>query len=278
MADNEMHFTNEETIEKMPPANDDGTMELHKILQRYIPIVVVNVLVIIILAYFISPYSKVDSISVEGNQVVYDQEIIDQSGLKSGDTVVEVMRSFEEVADEIVDQLPQISATSVQLKGMNKIVIQVEEYDTVAYIAKDEAYLRVLENGTVLDDVFTVSIGNQPVLSKFEEGKTLNMMIEELSKLNTPILNLISEIELVESRSNPLFIRVYMNNGNRVLSTIPGFSEKIPYYPQMVQAVEGRKGVFDMEAGVFFIPFIDGESEESGMNEDERQELDGFNG
>lgn len=269
MADNEMNLTYEESMD---------TMETHKILQRYIPIVVVNIIVIGILAYFISPLSKVDSISVEGTQVVYDQEVINQSGLRSGETVLQVMGSFDAVEKELEANIPQVADASVYLNGINEIVVNIKEYSTVAYIAQDESYLRVLENGTVLDDEFAVSIGNQPVLSKFKEGETLNMMIAEISKLNLPILNLISEIELVESRSNPLFIRVYMNNGNRILSTIPTFSEKISYYPQMVQAVEGRKGIFDMEAGVYFIPFIDGESEDSGIDEEERQALEGFNG
>ena len=85
------------------------------------------------------------------------------------------------------------------------------------------------------------------------------------------------KIELVTDRENPLFIRVYMNNGNRVLSLIPTFSEKIPYYPQMVKAVNGKKGVFDMEAGVYFTPFVDEQTEESGLNEDEREALEEFN-
>lgn len=271
MANNDTRYTHTGAIEKEP-------MDKHKVLQRYIPIVVINVLFIAVLAYLITPLSKVDTISVEGNQAVYDQQIINESGITGGDSLIETWQSFEEVEKKIVDQLPQVSSSTMNVVGMNKIEIHVEEFSTVGYIAQDGSYLRVLENGAVLDDVYTVSIGNQPVLSKFEEGDTLNFMIEELSKLNLPILNLISEIELVETRNNPLFIRVYMNNGNRVLSAIPTFAEKIPYYPQMVQAVEGKKGVFDMEAGVFFIPFTDGESEESGVNEEERQAIEGFSG
>ncbi|HLR92228.1 MAG TPA: cell division protein FtsQ/DivIB [Atopostipes sp.] len=254
------------------------SMEFHKVMQRYIPIVGINVAIIIILAYFISPLSEVNTISVEGNTAVYDQEIIDQSGLLSGDSVLETFRARDNVANQVVDGLPQVSESTVEVNGFNDVVIRVKEFDTVAYIAQDTSYLRVLENGTVLDDAYSVSIGNQPVLTKFEEGETLNLMIEELSKVEQPILNLISEIELVSDRKNPLFIRVYMNNGNRVLSSIPTFAEKIPYYPQMVKAVNGKKGVFDMEVGVYFTPFADGETEESGMNEDERESLEEFNG
>lgn len=256
------------------------TMKFHKVLQRYIPIVVINVIVILILSYFISPYSKVGTISVEGNEAVYVQEIIDESGMRVGDSLIDTVQEQEAIQNEITKQLPQVKNTTVEREGFNHIIIKVAEFSTVAYIAQEGSYLRVLENGTVLDDAYNVSIGNQPVLSNFEEGDALNLMIEELSRLDTPILNLISEIELMEHRSNPLFIRVFMNNGNRVLSSIPTFSEKIPFYPQMVQAVGGQKGVFDMEAGVYFTPFATNEDidAETEVDESERQELEEFNG
>jgi len=255
-------------------------MAFYKVLQRYIPIVVANLILILILGYFISPWSKVGTVSVEGNQAVYIQEVIDESNIHSGDNVIETMRNKEELQNEITEQLPQISDTAIELSGVNDVVIQVNEFDTVAYIAQDGSYLRVLENGDVLEEVYDVSLGNQPVLSNFQEGEALNLMIEELSQLDIPILRLISEVELVENRSNPLFIQVYMNNGNRVLSSIPSFADKIPYYPQMVQAVEGRQGVFDMEAGVYFTPFAEGEEADSTgeVDESNRQELEEFNG
>lgn len=257
------------------------TMPVHKVLQRYIPIVVINLIIILILGYFISPLSKVGTVSVEGNNAVYVQEIINESGIESGNSFIDTVQDRETIANNVTEQLEQVENTSVEVVGLNDITIQVEEFDTVSYIAQEGSYLRVLENGSVLDDVYDVSIGNQPVLSNFEEGEALNLMIEEISQLDAPILNLISEIELVESRSNPLFIRVFMNNGNRVLSSIPTFSEKIPFYPQMVQAVGGQQGVFDMEAGVYFIPFASDEdeiTEDTEVEESERQALEEFTG
>lgn len=266
--------------EKDVQANEhpkESSMAFYKVMQRYIPIVIINLLIIIIMSYLISPLSKVATIVVKGNEAVYDQQIIEESGIRSRHSVLELMRKKDTTAENIVQNLPQVSESSVDISGFNEVIIQVKEYNTVAYIAKEQSYLRVLENGTVLDEEYNVSIGNQPVLTKFEEGAALDRMIEELSKVDMPILNLISEIELVTDRENSLFIRVYMNNGNRVLSLIPTFSEKIPYYPQMVKAVNGKKGVFDMEAGVYFTPFVDEETEESGLNEDEREALEEFN-
>lgn len=255
-------------------------MPYYKVLQRYIPILAINVLFIIIMGYFISPLSKVGTISVEGTQYVYDQTVLDESQVKTGELVLHLTQETEEIEKTITNNIPQVRQTNVSISGFNEVVIQIEEFGTVAYIAQEGSYLRVLENGKVLDDVYTVSLGNQPVLSKFDEGKALDLMIEELGKLDSSILNLISEVELVEHRSNSLFIQVYMNNGNRVLSSIPTFSEKIPYYPQMVAAVAGQKGVFDMEVGVYFTPFIEGQeiNSDTEVDEEHRQPIEGFNG
>ena len=257
----------------------NSIMPFYKVLQRYIPIVIVNLLFIGIMGYFISPLSKVGAITIVGTQHVYDQTVLEKSAIKNGDSVIQTAQNMEEVGKKITENIPQISETSIAISGFNEVVINVEEFGTVAYIAQEGSYLRVLENGKVLDDVYAVSLGNQPVLSNFTEGQALDLMIKELSLLEEPILNLISEIELVEHRTNPLFIQVYMNNGNRVLSSIPSFSEKIPYYPQLVAAVSGQKGVFDMEVGVYFIPFMDGEeiNEKTEVDESERQPVEGFN-
>lgn len=266
-----IHSEDEEQVIK-----DREPMTMIQIFQRYLLVLVINLFFIFVFAYFISPLSKVNMISVVGNQDVYVQKIIDESRIKPGDSIYESRAKFGEIENKIVHTLPQISDAKITVDGINDISIEVDEFRTVAYIAEDESYLRVLENGTVLENLYATSIGNQLVLSKFAEGEALNLMIEELKKVEEPILNLISEIELVKTDQNPLFIEVYMNNGNRILSKIPDFSEKIPYYPQMVQAVEGEKGVFDMEAGIYFIPFVDGETKDSGVDEEAGREISEF--
>jgi cell division protein FtsQ len=257
---------------------ENKSMEFHQVMQRYIPILILNILFIVGLAYLISPLSKVNSITVVGNEAVYDQVIINESAVNSGESVIQTLMNRESSIQEIVNNLDQVAKADVELEGFNDIVINVDEYETVAYIAQNGAYLRVLENGQVLDDEYAVSIGNQPVLSNFEEGAALNLMIEQLSLIEKPILDLISEIEFVNNETNPLMIQVYMNNGNRVLASIPSFSEKMPYYPQMVKAVHSQKGVFDMESGVYFIPFVDEEGEDGEVDESERQVIEEFNG
>lgn len=252
----------------------DKKKPLSKLILTYLTIFIFHAFFIGALVYFISPLSKIKTITVQGNQDVYDQLVIDENLIEVGDWVYKSKGKILESEKNIKNKLTQISDSELRIEGFNQLIIEVEEFDTVAYIAEDESYLKVLENGQVLDKSYSISLGNQLILSKFKEGDTLNLMIDELEKVEKTILNLISEIELIEKESNPLFIHVYMNNGNRVLAKIPDFSEKISYYPQMVQAVEGKKGIFDMEAGIYFVPFKDEENIESGTNEEAGEEID----
>lgn len=254
--------------------NENEKMTWRQLTPAFLVIALFHLIFIAIVAYFISPWSKVDTITVEGNHDVYDQLIINQSTIKTGDSIHKTKQNFQANEKKIIDHFVQISDAKLEIREINKIIIQVEEFDTVAYISKDEGYQRVLENGRVLDELYSISLGNQLILSKFEEGEALDFMIDELQGIEKSILNLISEIELAENRTNPLYIRAYMNNGNRVLAKIPEFAEKIHYYPQMVQAVEGAKGVFDMEAGIYFTPFKNSEEPDLGISEGEGHSLE----
>ena len=56
--------------EKDVQANEhpkESSMAFYKVMQRYIPIVIINLLIIIIMSYLISPLSKVATIVVKGN-------------------------------------------------------------------------------------------------------------------------------------------------------------------------------------------------------------------
>lgn len=252
---------------------DAQEMPYKSLIPKYLLIVVFNLLIIGIMLFFVSPYSKIDTVSVRGNNMVYDQNVIDATQVKKGDPLLKTYRQLKQIENTVTKQLQQVSKSKAKITHINELQIEIEEYDTVAYLSSDEIYLRVLENGTILEQEYSVSLGNQPILSGFKEGKALDTMIEELEQLEKSTLDLISEIELTKKESNPFFIKIFMNNGNQVLTSIPSFSEKISYYPEMIQAVEGEKGVFDMEAGIYFVPFKNKENDEEGL-EEEQQNLE----
>ncbi|WP_018659478.1 cell division protein FtsQ/DivIB [Allofustis seminis] len=249
------HFNSKGLNENSKYAAKELKMRLN-----YIALVSVFMLVIAIASYFISPLSKIKKVNITGNDGVVTQEVLKASGLKMNQSIFEVKGSEANIAKKI-EAIEQVKEATVTLENWNEVNIKIDEFKTVAYMSHDEKYLRILENGTILDNQYVQTIGNQPILNNFTEGKPLDAMIKELDKLDANILHMISEIEYVPGHANPLFIKIYMNSGNRVLASIPDFSKNMAYYPQMLQTVGDQKGIFDMEVGVYFIPFSHSKNE-----------------
>lgn len=239
-----------------------------KLITRLITLILLFSFAILIVVYFISPLSKVDIVSVSGSKEVADQEIIDVSQIHSGDDLWEIFFERKEISKKVLSELPQVKSMEISFNGLNDYTIKVEEYQTVAYLVENNKYYNILENGKIVNESRKVSIGNPPIFKNFEENKALNLMIEQYQLLNENIQNSISEIEYMPSEVDDYLIKLYMNDGNEVIASIPSFAEKMIYYPDMVKKIGDQKGTINIEVGAYFSPFEfneekDGENEES---------------
>ncbi|PLS33800.1 cell division protein FtsQ [Carnobacterium maltaromaticum] len=210
---------------------------------------------IFLIVYFISPFSRIETISVVGANEVTDQAVIDASRLKSGDSLWSNFFERKKIAQKIENQLEQVKSATLQFDGLNSFKIAVKEYKTVAYLAKDNEYHNILENGKIVKESRKVSIGNPPIFVDFKEGPALDEMILQYSQLSTNIKNSISEIQFTQSDSDDYLITLNMNDGNQVVASIPSFAEQMAYYPDTVKKIDGQKGIINMEVGIFFKPF-----------------------
>lgn len=210
---------------------------------------------IFLIVYFISPFSRIETISVVGANEVTDQAVIDASRLKSGDSLWSNFFERKKIAKKIENQLEQVKSATLQFDGLNSFKIAVKEYKTVAYLAKDNEYHNILENGKIVKESRKVSIGNPPIFVDFKEGPALDEMILQYSQLSTNIKNSISEIQFTQSDSDDYLITLNMNDGNQVVASIPSFAEQMAYYPDTVKKIDGQKGIINMEVGIFFKPF-----------------------
>lgn len=217
--------------------------------------------------YFLSPLSDVGLLSVSGNEEVPDQEIVNISQVRSGESLWKTFFSKNEIETRIEENHPQVEKARMKWSGLNEVEFDIEEWQTIAYLSEDEHYHKILENGTILEEPHTVSIGNMPIFINFTEGEALDRILNEFSELDDTLHQLISEVKHIPSDTNTFLVQVYMNDGNQVLASIPTFSERLQYYPAMVQAVEGEKGLFDFEAGAFFTPFNPPENDEENETE-----------
>lgn len=233
-----------------------------KRLIKWMGIVLMFVIVLLISVYFISPYRLLEDVYVTGTDEVYDQEILDSSGLKSGESIWENYLNKSDIELQIEKSNPQIKNVKLTLSDIQDFTLIVKEYKTVAYLSEEQTYKKILENGEILDASVANLNSTHPILHSFEKGTVLVQFLDEYKKLDDNVKKMVSEIEFLRENPDKRLVQIFMNDGNEVLVTIPSFSDRLNYYQEMREAVDQKKGLFDLEAGAYFRPFSSEEETE----------------
>ncbi len=245
----------------------------HKI-KKYLPYIIWITFCLVVIAvctYVISPLSDVETLSVEGNQEVTDQDLLSLSPARPEMPVFITLLNKEELESHLESQHPQVKNVELSVESWNDLIFSIEEYQTVAYLVEDEQYYNVLETGEILEKPREISIGNHPILHNFEESDVLDRLLDELADLDSTIQESISEIEYSPHDSNEYRVTLYMNDGYKVYASIPTFADQMRYYPAMREAIAGKPGVFHLESGAYFEPLEkEDEKTRESSEEDER--------
>ncbi|MCM3759353.1 FtsQ-type POTRA domain-containing protein [Alkalihalobacillus oceani] len=223
-------------------------------------------LLLLVMVYFQSPLSHVKNVTVEGNQFVSDEKVVELSGIKGGTSIWNLDKAA--IIDRLLDD-DEISAASVERKWFNTVNLVVREHARIGYLYANEHYYPILETGRYLAELPRQEYpADAPLLMNFEQGEALAEMAAELSKVPPQLIERISEIFLTPNESDPLALVLYMTDGNEVHSTIRGFSEKIAPYPSIVSDLDPeKKGILHMRMSPYFEEFVVEEEEDDSEGE-----------
>ena len=222
--------------------------------KRLVLLLILFFTMILVVAYTQSPLSHVKNITVKGNEVYSDAELIKTSGITNNTNIWKVRKS--DIASKL-QHLSEIKQAKIEIHWPNTIQIQVKEHKRVAYLKQDTNYFPIMENGKILKDRKTEIIpDNSPILFEFKEGDVLNQMVKELEILPSEILNSISEIHYSPKKTDQYHISLFMNDGFEVSATLRSFSEKMVHYPSIISQLDpNKKGIIDLEVGSYFKAF-----------------------
>ncbi|WP_345893252.1 cell division protein FtsQ/DivIB [Bacillus cereus] len=138
----------------------------------------------------------------------------------------------------------KIKEVNVYKNFPNKVIINVKENKTIAYLIKDNNYYPILETGTILDKVTENQSKNSvPLIKQFKSNdeSLLKNLIVELKKLPIGIQNTISEIQFSQAQNEKSQIILYTKDGFTVSSSITNFSKKMALYPSIIQNLDPKK-------------------------------------
>lgn len=225
---------------------------------KFIFLTTLFLFLLLMLLYFQSPYSKVKTINVSGDELVAATYYEELSGVKVGDSMWGV-KSDEIIKD--IKSLDWVKSVSVTRKWLTTVNIEITEWQKVAYLAKDNTFYPMLENGVLFEGSNELLPIDAPVFLAFEDETLRKRLLKELSKLKPEVLALISQINATPSTSDPYAITLFMNDGYEVRADITSLASKLNHYPSIIAQIENQqqfeKGIIDIEVGTFYRPYSD---------------------
>ncbi|WYP25059.1 FtsQ-type POTRA domain-containing protein [Alkalihalobacillus sp. FSL W8-0930] len=220
-------------------------------------------ILLVLMVYFQSPLSQVKTIQVNGNVVADRDEIIEASELSPGDSIWNLHKT-ESV--ERIEDLKEVATADLSRKLPNSVEITITEYPRVGYVKQEDGYRPMLESGSLLNALPEEEIpSDAPVIVSEDGNVKLERLAEELGKTSDQIKERISEILFVPTEGDPLALRLYMNDGLTVQTSVNNFSEWMSPYPSVAKEVDRTKhGILHMKMSPYF----------EDLNYEEEEELE----
>ncbi|AKP66412.1 cell division protein FtsQ/DivIB [Companilactobacillus ginsenosidimutans] len=219
-------------------------------------IILIVAIVIIFLAYFGSPLSKVRNITVKGVNDLGAQQVIDATKITDNSLLLGVFLRQNSISNNTHKELPSVKSVSFKTKNLRDLTINVNEYPTLGLIFKDGYYYRIIDNGKILSNKLKSYTGNYPIYTNFDKKDDLKKITEIYKKMPESVKNNISEIHNASTKINPYRIKIDMNDGNKVIADTRTVDKKMKYYPSIASQMK-KKGVIDIEVGAYSYPFDD---------------------
>ncbi|EOH87828.1 cell division protein FtsQ/DivIB [Enterococcus pallens] len=237
-------------LDRLPNIRHERNRRLYK---RLTILIVLFMIPALILLYYVSPLSRLSGVSIEGNEQISSEEIANKLNFSVGNNLWSQYFQRNDHIDRLKKQELRVQDASVRFDGINKFVVDVKEYKEVAYLGHDNEYSPVLANGTVIPMNVEKPQGTLPILEGFTGPKRILEVMKQYDALSEKVRQGVSQIKYAPTNENKGLLQIFMNDGNQVLVSIHDMSQKMKYYPQVVEEMNAQKmkGIVDMEAGIY---------------------------
>lgn len=239
----------------------------NKVLYRRLTFIIsILTIPLIFLIYYVSPYSRLQGITVSGNQMITSQIAIADSHLAIDGNVWSQYFHKNQYLDTLKKEQPRVESAQLHFKSINTFELAIKEYKEIALVMKDGEYFPVIENGKVLKEKVANPTKNLPILENFTDNAKISQLVKEYNQLTSELQKAISEIKYTPKESNKNLIQLNMNDGNQVIVNIQNLASQMKYYPQVAKEMK-EKGVIDMEVGIFSYPYSESKKENGGATD-----------
>lgn len=184
-----------------------------KRLKRRMKFLFFLVVLVVVGGYFLTDYSKVQSVRVVGNEEVATDDIVKASKLNS--KTVYLFVNCSQIGKR-VKNLPLIKKASVRKDLLGNFVIEVEEADKIACCTIDNHTYVIDELGDVVethDQQVIASLQSTIKLSDFKDVDFLKKFAKQYVKIPEVIKSQTSDIIYEPKDTDPTRLKFLMDNG-----------------------------------------------------------------
>lgn len=226
-----------------------------KKLKRKIKIVIVLLLLLLVAGYFISDYSRVQTIVIEGQQEVSKEEILDTISVHKGDVLLFVNTGH--VEDEI-SQLPFIKKVRVTKSLLGSVRIEIVEAQKVAYCVIGKKTYVIDELGNVSetkDQDLITSLQATPRITQFKDLKLLKQFAKEYVKIPEIVKSQTSDILYDPQKADETRLKFIMDDGKILYLRIEDMADQLNNRYDYVANKEAFKNkcVFSFEGNYVYM-------------------------
>lgn len=203
-------------------------------------------MILFVIFYFISDYSKIKSLYTNGNKFYTDQEIYDKAGISYNTRYILVPSFYIKWK---LEQDPVIDEVSVHKNMSGAISIDITENKVIGYTVLGEGEEAttniVLSDGTTvaLSETNLNSIVHYPLLTGFDEEQLTKLAVsfdQEKQAVDEGVIGMIAEIKSFSTSYDEHMVKIIMQDGNKIYSTYNGV-RLLTRYKEAVSVLKGNK-------------------------------------
>jgi cell division protein FtsQ len=210
--------------------------------------------IIAVVIFLYSPYSKINDIHIEGLELTDNNLILQATRIEIGDSFLKVNT---QAIKETIEKLNTVKNVQVNFLFPDTLKITLQEKKIVAYVYyENNTMLPLLEDGTTLHNSNNDLLDKQrPIVSSLLNDTSKYKLANQLKDIPDNIIFALSEFKIDEQGE---IVTIYTNDGNELRMLFDEVNEKLLLFKDIkyeLQFQEQKKGIINMFDAIWFTTY-----------------------
>lgn len=216
--------------------------------ERVLKLILLFGSILLLTLYVISPFSKVQTIQVVGNNELTKAQVEAATQVHPGRYMWGIILDHRAINSEAHRRNPQVKQVSFKVTGARSLRISVKENSIVGTVEIGQRDYNVLCNGQLQP-----AKGDKSKIQYQHFGsdrQKLRKTAVQIGQLKPVVRNGISSVNYRPTKTAPNRLVIFMRDGNTVYANMNTVGKKLAYYPAIAANMK-KAGVVDLQVGAY---------------------------